>query len=181
MVMVDVVEGWKIEAAKEVTGKRERLLEQRRALIESHQKRIREIDYALSELSISARSLSLPVNWLADGGDTNISADLDLSLMPRLIKAASSPQPMPFKDRALSLLAEAYPAPLKAAEIREKIESEYRTKFHEKTAGMSLYRLSKEGLVRREGKDLWFFVPEDQRNKENPGSGSEPEDPGSLL
>ncbi len=85
----------------------------------------------------------------------------------------------PFRVRALEVGSEAYPQPLKASKNQAKIEAEYQTKFHGETAGMTLYRLSKEGFVRRKGVH-WFFVPEDQRNKENPGSGDQPDDPGLL-
>jgi hypothetical protein len=51
-----------------------------------------------------------------------------------------------------------------ARSIRQYIERLRGTKLHEKTVGMTLYRLSQEGLARREGR-IWFFVPE----AKNPG------------
>jgi hypothetical protein len=40
----------------------------------------------------------------------------------------------------------------KAAELRRKIEAIQGQSLHEKTVGMTLYRLSKDGLVRRDGR-----------------------------
>ncbi|MDP2123089.1 MAG: hypothetical protein Q8J92_01790 [Parvibaculum sp.] len=180
--MSDDQESWKIKAAEEVTEERHSLLILRKQRVAEHQQEIRRIDDKLSDLTVSARALGLPVTWLNEERGLTLAASDFLVVHhhgPNVREAVAKPPP--FKNRALELLAEAYPAPMKAAEIRSKIEAETRSKFHEKTAGMSLYRLSRDGLVRREGKDLWFFVPEDQRNKENPGSGSQPEDPGSLL
>lgn len=55
----------------------------------------------------------------------------------------------------------------KAADIREFIEKTYDIEIHEKTAGMTLYRLQVQGKVRREG-HTWFFVPQSAETK-NPG------------
>jgi hypothetical protein len=54
----------------------------------------------------------------------------------------------------------------KTSDIRREIESLRKTRLHDKTIGMTLYRLSVDGLARREGR-TWFFVPE----AKNPGSG----------
>ncbi len=55
----------------------------------------------------------------------------------------------------------------RAAAIREFIEKETAMKIHEKTVGMTLYRLSKDGIARRDGQ-TWFFVPP-KVETENPG------------
>lgn len=76
----------------------------------------------------------------------------------------------------------AHPDPVRAAALREKLEMAG-IKTHEKTVGMTLYRLLREGKLRREGWD-WFFIPEAERGnasspneqQESPGS-----DPGLLL
>lgn len=177
--MSDNQESWKIKAAEQVTGERRALLARRKHLIAEHQQELRRIDDKLSDLLVSARALELPVSWLEE--EKAALSPSEIHLRFGQIIGRPTPKPKPFKDRALELLAGAYPEPLKASVIRQKIEAETRSQFHEKTAGMSLYRLSKEGLVRREGKDLWFFVPEDQRNKENPRSGSEPDDQGPSI
>jgi hypothetical protein len=63
---------------------------------------------------------------------------------------------------------------LKAAEIREYLLAGHGIKTHEKTVGMTLYRLSQEGLVRRDGR-TWFFVPPEAETKSPGGSA-----PGSI-
>jgi hypothetical protein len=46
----------------------------------------------------------------------------------------------------------------KAAEIRRFILNTYDADIHEKTVGMTLYRLQKDGVVRRDG-HVWFLGP----------------------
>lgn len=171
-------ESWKIEAAKVLSDQRDKLMAERKALIDSHQRQIRQIDDKIGELFISARSLDLRVPWLAEDAP-NINSVPNVE-MPGVSIKAVPPVRKPFKERALELLAEAYPKPLKASEIQKKIEKEYRAKYHDKTAGMSLYRLSNDGAVRREG-HFWFYIVPEQRlveqNKEGSGFGDQPDDP----
>ena len=68
------------------------------------------------------------------------------------------PEPLSVKEFVLSEVRRAFPNPMKAAEIRVKLEAAGQ-EVHEKTVGMTLYRLSKSGKVKREGIE-WFFVPE---------------------
>lgn len=56
----------------------------------------------------------------------------------------------------------------KAAPIRDFLEREHGIKTHEKTVGMTLYRLLKAGLARRNG-TTWFFDPTGSEKK-NPGA-----------
>lgn len=63
------------------------------------------------------------------------------------------------RDIALQQLREAGTKGLKASAIRQHIHSVVGRELHGKTVGMTLYRLSREGLVRREG-HTWFAVPE---------------------
>jgi hypothetical protein len=57
----------------------------------------------------------------------------------------------------------------KAAPIRNAIVKLHGP-IHDKTVGMTLYRLLNKGLVRRSG-HTWFFVPPDAETK-NPGVGA---------
>lgn len=45
-----------------------------------------------------------------------------------------------------------------SAVIRRYLENDLHVSMHEKTVGMTLYRLSRDGLVRREGRN-WFYIP----------------------
>jgi hypothetical protein len=63
----------------------------------------------------------------------------------------------------------------KAAPIRDYIEHTYGEVVHEKTVGMTLYRLQNLKLVRRDG-HTWFFAPQTIAETKNPGAGT----PGSF-
>ena len=78
------------------------------------------------------------------------------------------------RDGILAILETIAPRGQKANELRTFLESTYGMKLHEKTVGMTLYRLSRERAVRREGR-IWFFVPSKAETK-NPGG----ETPGLL-
>ena len=59
-----------------------------------------------------------------------------------------------------------------ARAIQDYIESARSIKLHYKTVGMTLYRLSREGVARREGRN-WFFVSETKNpGGETPGSSN---------
>lgn len=66
------------------------------------------------------------------------------------------------KDFVLEQVRSAYPEFATAAAIQAKLK-ELGHAVHPKTVGMSLYRWSKEGLIRRDGKANWIYVPEDER------------------
>jgi hypothetical protein len=66
------------------------------------------------------------------------------------------------KDFVLAEARRVYPAPVRAGALREQVKK-LGHDIHEKTIGMSLYRWSKRGLMRRHGLD-WFFVPEFERS-----------------
>ncbi|CAN5196223.1 hypothetical protein BH10PSE11_BH10PSE11_36170 [soil metagenome] len=59
----------------------------------------------------------------------------------------------------------------KAADIRSAYEASRNVKLHDKTIGMTLYRLSKDNLVRRDGR-TWFFIPPEEGGSKNPGVGA---------
>lgn len=82
-------------------------------------------------------------------------------------EAAKKP-PMPsIREIVVMRLRTAGETGERAKSIREYINSTYGVETHEKTVGMTLYRLLKEGLVRRDG-HVWFFVPQTAETK-NPG------------
>lgn len=79
------------------------------------------------------------------------------------------------REIALQQLKRAGEAGSKASAIRQVVESILKKKVHDKTVGMTLYRLSKDKLVRREGQ-TWFFVPSKEAETKNPGGSA----PGSI-
>ena len=58
-------------------------------------------------------------------------------------------------DAILAFMRARGKAGVKASEVRDHLKSDYGIDTHEKTPGMTLYRLSKDGLVRRENR-IWF-------------------------
>jgi hypothetical protein len=61
------------------------------------------------------------------------------------------------RDAVLGRLKLAGERGLKASDLRQYYENAFATTLHEKTIGMTLYRLSKEELVRRDGR-TWFYI-----------------------
>ncbi len=62
----------------------------------------------------------------------------------------------------------------KAAQVREHLAFAHGLNVHEKTPGMTLYRLLKDGLVRREGR-IWFAEVQDGENENEALDGAERE------
>lgn len=81
-----------------------------------------------------------------------------------------------FKELALEALRAVHPASMRAAQVQAEAERKAARKFHEKTAGMTLFRLSKDGLVRRSGWD-WYYVPENERLPAEASTGINHEEP----
>ncbi|MFA6156139.1 hypothetical protein [Mesorhizobium sp.] len=71
------------------------------------------------------------------------------------------------REMVIAQLALAGDAGTKAADIRKFIEQTYKKTVHEKTVGMTLYRLSLDGLARRDGRTWFSDKPETET--ENPG------------
>jgi hypothetical protein len=71
--------------------------------------------------------------------------------------SASDEGPPKVRDTVLEKLKLAGDKGLKAADVRKYYEDTFSTELHEKTIGMTLYRLSKESLARREGR-TWYYV-----------------------
>ena len=72
-------------------------------------------------------------------------------------KAGREPGEETIRDLVLKLARDVAPSPVRAAEIRQQVQKMKGRHLHPKTIGMTLYRLSLEGHVRREGWD-WFYV-----------------------
>lgn len=63
------------------------------------------------------------------------------------------------KNTIIDIIKRASPQPVRAKDIQSEIETIRGEPLHYKTVGMTLYRLSKDGIVRRDGWD-WFYVPQ---------------------
>jgi hypothetical protein len=108
----------------------------------------------------------LPDDALARSGD-EMRHDQDDGLagpndaLQRALLALSGRPVMPrIRDIVLDRLKEAGESGSKAAPIQAFIQATYGQAIHDKTVGMTLYRLQRENLVRREG-HIWFYAVQD--------------------
>ena len=76
----------------------------------------------------------------------------------------STPVPT-VREFILQEAQKSYPEPVRAGDLRRRMHEQYGAQVHEKTFGMTLYRLSKEDLppIQRRGRQDWYFVPEEDR------------------
>lgn len=98
-----------------------------------------------------------------------------------LAAMTAADKPKTIREHLIEAARNAYPKSVRASRLRRQL-AESGIQTHEKTVGMTLYRLLRERVLRRSGWD-WFFVPEDQRqsadaprDEESPGN-----DPGLSL
>jgi hypothetical protein len=75
------------------------------------------------------------------------------------------------REIALEQLKRAGAAGTRAANIRQVVQNILKKTVHDKTVGMTLYRLSKEGKVRRDGQT--WFIAQEAVNPGAPTPGSE--------
>ena len=78
------------------------------------------------------------------------------------------------REGVLARLKAIHPKGSKAGELRTFMEETYAMELHEKTVGMTLYRLSQDQKVRRDGR-TWFFVPPVADTKNPAGDTAGPE------
>jgi hypothetical protein len=153
------------EVIKSIAAKRDRLLAERaeiRAKTAELAARDRYIDRELADCRAAARVFDLDLTFPEEervdqwhlfwrAAERNKARQNDPVLQKRKMPKLA--------DIVLDCLLLVGERGSKAAPIQEYIESTYDTKIHEKTVGMTLYRLLKKGRVRRNG-HTWFFVPE---------------------
>jgi hypothetical protein len=88
---------------------------------------------------------------------------------------AEEPSTLPVRELTLRCLKAAFPEGKRASEIRDEVEAARAEELHEKTVGMTLYRLSQAEppLARRDGMK-WFYVPPkaETKNPDAPTPGS---------
>ncbi len=155
------------DALEAIADKRRGLEKQHaevRALIQDEMKRLRSIERELEDCDAASRLFGQ--HEAADDASEFTGGQPKMT-SPRELGGALSPstQTVPslkpsFKEAAIEFLQKVYPRGLKATHIRALAQSHYGLTAHEKTAGMTLYRLKKEGLVRRNGLYWYFMAPE---------------------
>lgn len=144
----DLSVDWKLAASMAYTRERNEIQDILDRIFTEAEQKAKPYESRLAELDAGARTFGFKILAGADQDAVGSAEDAEGGQL--------------FKDGALRALREAYPRPLKAADIRSRVEADLARRFHDKTAGMTLYRLSKSGHVRREG-HRWFFVPDSER------------------
>lgn len=146
---------WREKAAEEYLRKRQQAHEEHVRLVEARaqiDERLREIVDEVNALDQAANTFELDLVLQHTGPESGQLFGEDGTLDQK-----------GFKDLTIDLMEQVYPKGIRASEVRAQIERLLRRQFHEKTAGMTLYRLSQEYLVRRDGL-LWYWVPPEDRN-----------------
>jgi hypothetical protein len=153
---------WREAATAEYVDRR-RLAAKRREKyaqsIANMQRKMAEADAEIADLDRGAKVFGLAI---PEGVRIADAAHVEPTNLQRMSADQHGRQ---FKDIALDVLAKAYPHPLKALDVQRAAEAELGRSFHWKTAGMTLYRLKQDGLVRRSGQN-WFWVSEAERSAE---------------
>ena len=162
------------DALEAITDKRRGLEKQHaevRAFIQNEMKRLRSIERELEDCDAASRLFGRheaadDASEFAGGGTPKVTPPRELggALSP-LTPTVPSLKPS-FKEAAIEFLQKVYPRGLKATHIRALVQSHYGITAHEKTAGMTLYRLKKEGLVRRNG-FYWYSMAAERHPAES--------------
>ncbi|MBS0473038.1 MAG: hypothetical protein JSR60_18355 [Proteobacteria bacterium] len=105
--------------------------------------------------------------WTAEEGEDQPSA----SPVPSSPAPATTEGMPKIADIVLERLKMAGKVGLKATSIREHIEQTYHAQIHEKTVGMTLYRLQKAGEVTRDG-HTWFVASPEAKNPGGTNAGA---------
>lgn len=115
-----------------------------------------------------------------DGPEENDENDEEVSSEPEDVSgdASGSDHQPNIRELVLDRLTAAGSAGTEAATIKAYVEKTLNTSIHAKTVGMTLWRLSKAGLARREGR-TWFRVNDqetlgaDAENEKAPAAEAE--------
>ncbi|MCC7268078.1 MAG: hypothetical protein IT546_12175 [Caulobacteraceae bacterium] len=132
-------------------------IEQAQAFIADQTSKQESYRVEADQLQTAALALGFDMYEASRERDENEERAETLKQMPQRQAA-----PISIKNTVLDEARAAHPRPVRAAEIREKLR-ELGHDIHDKTIGMTLYRWSKKGAIRRDGVD-WYYVPEDQRS-----------------
>lgn len=157
--MSSSINNWRQRAAEELNTELLSLMAEHSALLEKSEALQKEADTLRKEADTKlARAKEIEISASSIGISLSLS---DLAI----VQPAKQPTPArsgKFKELALEILKRAYPNSMRASDLGAQIEQATGATFHEKTAGMTLYRLAQDGVARRKGWN-WFYVPEAER------------------
>jgi hypothetical protein len=146
-----------------IRAKHRELLRQLRAIEEEAlklQARRGEIQHHLEDCQAAARLFGVALD------------ETEPTPAPALPNGSSNREKLPIRMMVLDELKRAYPNPVRAGPLRQAL-LDRGINTHEKTVGMTLYRLSLNRLSNRIGLD-WYYVPEGQVEHDLKASGHWP-------
>jgi hypothetical protein len=118
-----------------------------------------------------ARGQELP-ELLEHMGEEREVSKTDESAFSIEDSVGSARHPVPVRDAILRHLRAVGNAGTKVADVRRHLSEAYGMNLHEKTPGMTLYRLLKDGLARREGRTWYAIMDEEEDENEAPNGGA---------
>jgi hypothetical protein len=139
-----------------------------RGFVLRYHEAVARIEAAQAMITESEEEKTELLKRIADCSAAARVLDFDLSAAMRaadqsngvvMASAVSRANPQPIREMVLEFAREASPKPVRASEVRKLVEQKRGAPIHEKTIGMTLYRLSRERLMRRDGWD-WYFCGE---------------------
>lgn len=116
-----------------------------------------------------ARGEELPL--LAQMGDQSLAEEANEGALFGDSAEAFVVRKLPVRAAILEYLHAAGARGVKASEAKKYLADAHGITVHDKTPGMTLYRLLKDGLARREGR-TWFAVAQDGNNEIEAPSGN---------
>lgn len=146
-----VLTGWRAEAAAEFSRLRKDILREKdeaQAAVQAANNLLRDAMNRLAELDKKMIALDIPVIVSQEAKESDPDDTLGESVSAR--------------DVVLAALREVYPSALRSDDVRRLIESHLGRPVHYKTPGMTLYRLSQEGLVQRHGRSWYALMPKEE-------------------
>jgi hypothetical protein len=134
-------------------------------VVQAHQRTLKaKINDCFAAARLFEFDLVAEFQGAANGDPRQSTLRASAPIAPTLFPVPPAPATKPLasiKTLVLEFTERAYPHPTRAADIRHNLEL-MGYPVHEKTVGMTLYRWSLDGCVRRNGWD-WFFIPFEQR------------------
>jgi hypothetical protein len=141
-------------------------IEDAQRLIQRHQARQAELVSSHGECVIAGKVFGFDLEaeyreWVQGGAPGADSDNFEARPTPAPVVSARRP----VREIILEAAERAHPAPVRAADLR-RLVAEQGLAVHEKTVGMTLYRLSQTGqMFRRAGTIDWYFKPKAEVEK----------------
>jgi hypothetical protein len=150
-------------------------------VVQEHQRALKaKINDCFAAARLFEFDLVAEFQGAASGDPRQSTLRASAPIAPTLFPVPPAPATRPLasvKTLVLEFVERAYPEAMRAADIRHDLEIMGHA-VHEKTVGMTLYRWSLGGCVRRDGRD-WFFVPPEQRRPAKANGRRFPRESGS--